>query len=213
MCKKIFVGATAQHCGKTTVSLSLMHLASKKYSRIGFVKPIGPKCVEYKGVCMDIDAAMIASVFHLDEDSRLMSPMPLVSGSTRRFLDGEIPADYPRRVILEAVEQLEKKNDFLIIEGAGHSGVGSVFGVDNATVAAMLGAPVLLVSTDPRNGTTLQRPMMAQDTGGAIRGPLRFDFFWGFGNEAGQTAGRQKYDVSAWLLVPKGSTPESLLRR
>jgi membrane-bound lytic murein transglycosylase A len=76
-----------------------------------------------------------------------------------------------------------------------------------------LGAPVLLVSTDPRNGATLQRPMMAQDTGGAIRGPLRFDFFWGFGNEAGQTAGRQKFDVSAWLLVPKGSTPESLLRR
>jgi phosphate acetyltransferase len=146
MCKKIFVGATAQHCGKTTISLSLMHLASKKYPRVGFVKPIGPKCVEYKGVCMDIDAAMIASVFNLDEDSRLMSPMPLVSGSTRRFLDGEIPADYPRRVILEAVEKLEKKCDFLVIEGAGHTGVGSVFGVDNATVAAMLEAPVLLVT-------------------------------------------------------------------
>ncbi len=55
--------------------------------------------------------------------------------------------------------------------------------------------------------------MLAQDTGGAIRGPLRFDFFWGFGGDAGQVAGRQKHDVSAWLLVPKGSTPESLLRR
>jgi membrane-bound lytic murein transglycosylase A len=76
-----------------------------------------------------------------------------------------------------------------------------------------LGAPVVLLSTDPRNGAKLQRPMLAQDTGGAIRGPLRFDFFWGFGNDAGQTAGRQKYDVSAWLLVPKGSTPESLLGR
>lgn len=146
MCKKIFIGATAQHCGKTTISLSLMHLASKKYSRVGFVKPIGPKCVEYKGICMDVDAAMIASVFDLDADARLMSPMPLVPGSTRRFLDGEIPVDYPRRTILAAVEELEQKNDLLIIEGAGHTGVGSVFGIDNAAVAAMLGAPVLLVT-------------------------------------------------------------------
>jgi membrane-bound lytic murein transglycosylase A len=76
-----------------------------------------------------------------------------------------------------------------------------------------LGAPLLLSTTDPRNGSTLLRPMLAQDTGGAIRGPLRFDFFWGYGNDAGQVAGRQKHDVSAWLLVPKGSTPESLLRR
>ena len=76
-----------------------------------------------------------------------------------------------------------------------------------------LGAPVVISSTDPKSGAALLRPMLAQDTGGAIRGPLRFDFFWGFGAEAGQAAGRQKYDASAWLLVPKGSTPESLLRR
>ena len=76
-----------------------------------------------------------------------------------------------------------------------------------------LGAPLLVVTTDPRSGAALKRPMIAQDTGGAIRGPLRFDFFWGFGNDAGQIAGRQKHDASAWLLVPKGSTPESLLRR
>ncbi len=76
-----------------------------------------------------------------------------------------------------------------------------------------LGAPIVISTTDPANGAPLRRPMMAQDTGGAIRGPLRFDFFWGFGAEAGQVAGRQKHDVSAWVLVPKGSTPESLLRR
>jgi len=76
-----------------------------------------------------------------------------------------------------------------------------------------LGAPLLLSSTDPRTSLPMVRPMLAQDTGGAIRGPLRFDFFWGFGNDAGQAAGRQKHDVTAWLLVPKGSTPESLLRR
>jgi len=76
-----------------------------------------------------------------------------------------------------------------------------------------LGAPVVVTTLDPASGSPLIRPMLAQDTGGAIRGPLRFDFFWGFGAEAGQVAGRQKYDVSAWLLVPKGTTPESLVRR
>ncbi len=146
MCKKIFIGATGQHCGKTTISLSLMHLAAKKYRRVGFVKPIGPKCVEYRGQCMDIDAALIASVFHLDEDLGLMSPMTLSSGSTRRFLDGDIPADYPRRTILAAIADLEKRHDFLIIEGAGHTGVGSVLGMSNATIAAQIGAPVLLVT-------------------------------------------------------------------
>ncbi|MBC8018558.1 MAG: AAA family ATPase, partial [Verrucomicrobia bacterium] len=108
MCKKIFIGATGQHCGKTTISLSLMHLASKRYKRVGFIKPIGPKCIEYKGLTMDMDAAMITSVFNLDADAHLMSPMTLTPGWTRRFLDGEIPPDYPRNTILNAVEQLEK---------------------------------------------------------------------------------------------------------
>lgn len=76
-----------------------------------------------------------------------------------------------------------------------------------------LGAPLVISSTDPVSNAPLLRPMFAQDTGGAIRGPLRFDFFWGFGAEAGQIAGRQKHPVSAWLLVPKGTTPEALLKR
>jgi membrane-bound lytic murein transglycosylase A len=76
-----------------------------------------------------------------------------------------------------------------------------------------LGAPIVIATTDPATGAALTRPMLAQDTGGAIRGPLRFDFFWGFGVAAGNIAGRQKHEVSAWLLVPKGSAPESLLRR
>jgi BioD-like phosphotransacetylase family protein len=146
MCKKIFIGATGQHCGKTTISLSLMHLARKRYQRVGFIKPIGPKCIEYKGLTMDMDAAMITGVFNLDADAHLMSPLTLTPGMTRQFLDGQISPDYPRNVILNAVEQLEKKNDFLIIEGAGHGGVGSVVGMNNATVAALTHAPVLMVT-------------------------------------------------------------------
>lgn len=146
MCRKIFIGATGQHCGKTTISLSLMHLARRKYGRVGFMKPIGPKCIEYRGLTMDKDAAMIASVYGLDRDAPLMSPMTLVAGTTRRFLDGAVSPDAPRQAILQACAELEKRNDFLIIEGAGHGGVGSVVGVNNAQVAAMLNAPVLMVT-------------------------------------------------------------------
>jgi len=63
----------------------------------------------------------------------------------------------------------------------------------------------------PTGGAPLQRLALAQDTGGAIRGPIRFDFFWGFGREAGEHAGRQRHDVAAWLLLPAGVTPEAAL--
>lgn len=74
-----------------------------------------------------------------------------------------------------------------------------------------LGAPVVVSTTHPVHGTPLSRLMLAQDTGGAIRGPLRFDFFWGFGAEAALAAGRQRHDAQAWLLVPRGVRPEALL--
>lgn len=146
MCKKIFIGATGQHCGKTTISLSLMYLARKKYPRVGFMKPIGPKCIEFNGLTVDKDAAMFASVFGVEEDVALMSPMTLTPGTTRRFLDGELDLATPRELILAASRELEKKYDFLIIEGAGHGGVGSVLGANNAKVAKILDAPVLMIT-------------------------------------------------------------------
>lgn len=76
-----------------------------------------------------------------------------------------------------------------------------------------LGAPVVLTTKDPVSHQPFTRPMVTQDTGGAIRGPLRFDFFWGFGADAGERAGLQKHEVSAWLLVPRGAKPEELVRR
>ena len=146
MCKKIFIAATGQHCGKTTVSVSLMHLARKKYARVGFIKPIGPKCVEFNGITMDKDAALMAKIYGLEADARFMSPVVLGKGSTKRFLDGEIAAEYPADAIRMACAELEKKNDFLIIEGAGHGGVGSVIGLNNAKVAKLLNAPVVMVT-------------------------------------------------------------------
>jgi len=67
-----------------------------------------------------------------------------------------------------------------------------------------LGSPLYLATTWPNDSKPLNRLVQAQDTGGAIRGPIRADFFWGFGAEAGAQAGRMKQQGQIWLLWPKG---------
>jgi membrane-bound lytic murein transglycosylase A len=70
-----------------------------------------------------------------------------------------------------------------------------------------LGLPVMLASTQPNSEEPLNRLMFAQDTGGAIRGAVRADFFWGFGESAGIKAGNMKQRGSLWVLFPKGAEP------
>jgi len=146
MCKKIFVAATGQNSGKTTTSLSLMYCAKKRYKRVGFIKPVGPKLTTYKGRYMDMDAALMAEVYDLEDDLDFMSPITLHKETTREVLDGKISLKSLEDKIQNAVAELEKRCDFLIIEGAGHSGVGSVLGLSNARVAKMIDAPVLIIS-------------------------------------------------------------------
>lgn len=66
-----------------------------------------------------------------------------------------------------------------------------------------LGAPVFLSTTEPNSAKPLKRLMMAQDTGGAIKGGVRADFFWGAGFEAGAKAGAMKQVGKVWVLLPK----------
>ncbi|AON56258.1 murein transglycosylase A [Herbaspirillum seropedicae] len=72
-----------------------------------------------------------------------------------------------------------------------------------------LGAPVFLATTLPNSDRPLQRLVVAQDTGGAIRGVVRADYFWGFGDEAEDRAGSMKQRGMMWVLLPKGMTPPS----
>nr|WP_320049684.1 MltA domain-containing protein [uncultured Desulfuromonas sp.] len=70
-----------------------------------------------------------------------------------------------------------------------------------------LGAPVYVATRWPDRDEPLQRAMVAQDTGGAIKGRVRADFFWGVGDDAGEMAGRMKYPGRLWLLLPLGIEP------
>ncbi len=66
-----------------------------------------------------------------------------------------------------------------------------------------LGAPVFLSTTEPNSSKPLKRMMMAQDTGGAIKGGVRADFFWGAGPDAGAKAGAMKQSGKIWVFLPK----------
>jgi membrane-bound lytic murein transglycosylase A len=66
-----------------------------------------------------------------------------------------------------------------------------------------LGYPVFLSAPAPKGSTiSMQRLVFAQDTGGAIRGAVRADYFWGFGNEAGQMARSTRHRGQMWVMLP-----------
>lgn len=66
-----------------------------------------------------------------------------------------------------------------------------------------LGAPVFLASTRPLSSQPLQKLVMAQDTGNAIVGAVRADYYWGSGDAAAETAGRMKQNGKMWVLLPR----------
>ena len=69
--------------------------------------------------------------------------------------------------------------------------------------AMPLGAPVFLSTSKPLTTQTLQKLVIAQDTGKAIVGGVRADYYWGSGDFAGELAGRMKQDGKMWLLLPR----------
>ncbi len=77
---------------------------------------------------------------------------------------------------------------------------GRSIAVDEQSVP--LGAPVYLATSWPNSDRPLSRLMFAQDKGSAIKGAVRADFFWGFGDQAGQLAGRMRQSGQMWVLLP-----------
>ena len=146
MAKKIFIAASGQNIGKTTISISLLHLAKQKYGRVGFMKPLGPKPSMLRGLSVDKDAALIAQVFGLTRDLRYMSPVVVHPETSRLAIDGKIAFSELSDRIMAAYAELENHCDFIVIEGSGHPGVGTVLKLSNARIAKMLEAPVLMVS-------------------------------------------------------------------
>jgi BioD-like phosphotransacetylase family protein len=143
--RHLYLAATGQNRGKTTVSLGVMDGFERRGLSTGFMKPVGQRTIIEEGVPADEDAVLMKSVFGLTEPIARMSPVHIPRGFTQAYIEGRVVEDLPR-LIREAHASFAGDRDILLIEGTGHAGVGAVVGLSNAVVAAMLGAPAVIVS-------------------------------------------------------------------
>ena len=153
----IFVAATQQHVGKTSTCLGLIQGLlhdNDAIKHIGYIKPVGQHTVTAqehgRNVRVDKDVRVAKEIFGLDHcHYNDMSPVVIPQGYTKDFLDGKIgQLNSQMTSIRRSFETISRNNDFTVVEGTGHTGVGSIVGVNNAAVAASLGVDMVTSSSD-----------------------------------------------------------------
>lgn len=142
---RVFIAATRQNDGKTTTSLGLLAALKERHPRIGYIKPVGQRFVEIEEQKIDEDTVLMDRVYQLDCPLVDMSPIAVEPDFTRKYLES---ANYDVLVkrIQKAFDRVAWEKDFVLCEGSGHAGVGSVFDLSNARVAKILGAKAVIVS-------------------------------------------------------------------
>ena len=179
--RQVYLAATGMNRGKTTICLGFLAGCLSRGLATGFLKPVGQRTVIEDGVPADEDAVLIRTVFGLPDPMPLISPVHIPRGFTKAYINGEVVADLGAR-IRAAHEALTPGREILLIEGTGHAGVGAVVGLSNAAVAAMLGAPAIIVSEGgvgrPIDELVLNAALFAQHgvrVAGAIVNKVRLD--------------------------------------
>ena len=145
--KGIFIAATGQNVGKTTICLGMIAMLKKRYPKLGFMKPVGQQHLKVNDcLLVDKDVVLFKETFNLPAKYSHMSPVIFPRGFTRDFLDGKIAtADLEKRID-ESYKVISEENDFTIVEGTGHVGVGSIVDLNNAKVAKRLGLDVVIIA-------------------------------------------------------------------
>ena len=164
--KRLFVAATRQNDGKSTISLGLLQVLKKKYSKIGFMKPVGQHYVEREGYKVDEDVVLMRDVCGIDSHLKDMNPITVEKGFTERYIEEGGLEEYIR-LIEDSYRRVSRDKQLVLIEGTGHAGVGSVFDLSNASVARILGSKVLLISTGgigrPIDEITINKALFDQE--------------------------------------------------
>ena len=143
--RRVFLAATGQNRGKTTTSLGLLAAIRERGLRLGFVKPVGQRYLVIAGTRADEDAVLMSEVFGLTDALNDMSPVTLPRRFTTDFIMGRVADDLAAQV-RAAYDRVAAGKDVVVVEGTGHAGVGAVINLSNAAAAAMLEAPVIIVS-------------------------------------------------------------------
>jgi dethiobiotin synthetase len=143
-----FVAATGQNVGKTTTCLGLVAGLKKRFGSAGYLKPVGQEYVETEsGVHVDKDVLLFKSYFKLKDPDEEMSPVLFPRGFTRDYLDGKVDHQDLVGKIQHAYRSITQRHKMTVIEGTGHTGVGSIVDLNNAQVAAQLKCPLILVAS------------------------------------------------------------------
>ena len=142
---RVFIAATRQNDGKTTTSLGLIAALQNVYRRVGYIKPVGQRFVEVEEQKIDEDTVLMDSVYRLNGPLVDMSPIAVEPDFTRKYLQASNNEALVKR-IQKAFDRVSWEKDFVLCEGSGHAGVGSVFDLSNAQVAKILGCKVILVT-------------------------------------------------------------------
>ena len=125
-------------------SLGLFNAICKRFEKVSYMKPVGQQYYMIEDKKVDKDALLFKNVYDLQDDFSDMSPIAVPRGFTKNYIENPTPKKYSDQII-NAAENLKNK-DFLLVEGTGHAGVGSVFDLSNAQVAKLLRLKVILVS-------------------------------------------------------------------
>ncbi len=145
--RRIFVAGTRMNDGKTTTCLGLFAALQQRYRKVGFIKPVGQRFVEIDGQLIDEDSVLLDKTYNVETPIESMSPIAIDSSFTRRYLDDPEKTDIElTNKVCQAFDRASWEKDLTLIEGSGHAGVGSVFGLSNARVAKLLGAKAIIVS-------------------------------------------------------------------
>jgi len=145
--KRIFIAATRMNDGKTTASLALFAALREVTRRVGFIKPVGQRFVDIEGHRIDEDSYLLDTIFDVSVPIKAMSPIAIHGDFTRDYLDRPNPS--PQLLvdrISRAFDRAAYQMDYIIIEGTGHAGVGSVFDLSNARTARILDAKAIIVA-------------------------------------------------------------------
>lgn len=145
--KAVFIAATGQNVGKTTLCLGLIAALQKRYSSVGFIKPVGQQHIKIDGINVDKDVYLFKEYFHLESSWQDMSPVILPQGFTRDFLDGKIDGAELYSRIGAAFERVSSKHPYTLVEGTGHTGVGDIVNLNNAQVAKFLGLDMVIIAS------------------------------------------------------------------
>jgi dethiobiotin synthetase len=125
----------------------------KRFPKVGFIKPVGQQHVTVysqtlgQDIQVDKDICLLKEQFHLDHiDYRHMSPVIIPRGYTKKYIEKKVSYEQQIRDIENSFGEVAKASDVVLIEGTGHCAVGSIVNVNNAKVASILGASMLLIA-------------------------------------------------------------------